>query len=108
MAKLKEIEYEGLDFEVNASQQFATVVFERNEDAEQALITVIRNGKINQFEGNNKYNPSARRWSTCIYVKEEWEGGKVIKICTIQHKGITLIEVHSVDQDELHYLFKNT
>ncbi|WP_120799072.1 short-chain dehydrogenase [Thiocapsa rosea] len=107
MAILKEIEYEEIDFEVHSSQQFATVVFDRGEDDEQALITVIKDRKINQFEGNNKYNPSARRRSTCIYAKEEWEGGRVIKICTIQHKGTTLIEVHSVAQAELDYLFKN-
>ena len=108
MAILKEIEYEEIDFEVHSSQQFATVVFDRSEDEEQALITIIKDGMINQFKGNNKYNPSARRRSTCIYAKEEWKDGKVIKICTIQHKGTTLIEVHSVEQAELDYLFKST
>lgn len=108
MAILKQIEYEEIDFEVNSSQQFATVVFDRAEDEEEALITVIKGGMINQFKGSNEYNPSIRRRSTCVYVKEEWEDGKVIKICTIQHKGITLLEVRSVDQAELEYLFKNT
>ena len=108
MAILKHIEYEKIDFEFNSSQQFATVVFDRAEDEEEALITVIKGGMINQFKGSNEYNPSNRRRSTCVYVEEECEGGKVIKICTIQHKGITLLEVHSVDQAELEYLFKNT
>jgi hypothetical protein len=108
MTKLKEIEYDDVDFEVHSSQQFATVVFDRSEDEEQALITIIKGGMINQFKGNNKYNPSARRISTCIYTKEEWQDGKVIKICTIQHKGTTLVEVHGVDQAELDYLFKST
>jgi hypothetical protein len=108
MALLKELKYEEIDFEVYSSQQFATVVFDRGEDEEKVLITIIKNGKINQLEGNNQYNPSARRRSTCVYAKEEWDGGKTIKICTIQHKGTTLVEVHSVDQEELDYLFKNT
>lgn len=106
MSLLKELEYEDIDFEEYSSQQFATVVFDRSEDEDLALITVIKDRKINQFEGSNQYNPSARRWSTCVYVKEEWEGGKVIKICTIQHKGTTLIEIHGVDQQEVDYLFE--
>ena len=108
MSKLKELSYDEIDFEVHSSQQNATVLFDRSEDKETSLITVIKDGKINQFEGNNKYNPSARRHSSCVYTREEWDGGKTIKICTIQHKGTTLIEVHSVSQDELTYLFKNT
>jgi len=108
MTKLKELNYENIDFEENSSQQFATVLFDRGEDQEEAKITIIKNGKINKFTGDNKYNPSARRHSSCVYVKEEWEDGKTIKICTIQHKGNTLIEVHSVSNDELNYLFKNT
>ena len=109
MRLLKELEYEDIDFEVYSSQQFATVVFDRAEDEELVLITVIKNGKINQFEGDNKYNPSARRVSTCIYTKEETgnEDSKVIKICIVQHKGTTLVEVYSVDQQELDYIFKN-
>lgn len=108
MNKLKELEYEGIDFGVHSSQQFATVLFDRNEDGEKCSITVIKDGKINQFDGDNTYNPSARRHSSCVYIKEEWQDGKTIKICTIQHKGTTLIEVHSVLQDELTYLFKIT
>lgn len=105
MALLKEIDFEDIPFEVGASQQFATVIFDREDDAETCFITVLKDGKIKQFEGHDKYNPSRRRVATSVYVKEEWPDGKVIKICTIQHKGLTLIEVHSVDQDELDYLF---
>lgn len=108
MTLLKELEYEEISFEANSSQQFATVVFDRKEDDEKSFITIIKDGRINQFEGSNKYNPSARRRSTCVYTKEEWDDGDTIKICTIQHKGTTLVEVHSVDQEELDYLFKNT
>lgn len=106
MAKLKELEFDEIDFSINSSQQFATVIFERNEDDKKSLITVIRDKKINQFEGNNKYNPSPRRGSTCVYVSEEWEKNcKTIKICTIQHKGTTLVEIHSAPDEELEYLF---
>lgn len=105
MSKLKELNYEGINFEEASSQQFATVLFDRPEDSEKTLITVIKDGKINQFDGDNKYNPSARRHSSCVYVKEEWSDGKTIKICTIQHKGITLVEAHSVSEDEINYLF---
>ena len=108
MALLKELDCDDIAFEINSSQQFATVVFERAEDEKETIITVIKNGKINQFEGNNLYNPSPRRRSTCVYVKEEWDGGGIIKICTIQHKGTTRIEVHSVEHEEFEYLFKNT
>ncbi len=107
MTKLKELNYEGIDFEECSSQQFATVMFDRSEDSDSVLITVVGSGKINQFDGDNKYNPSLRRHSSCVYVKEEWDDGDTIKICTIQHKGHTLVEVHSVLQDELDYLFKN-
>lgn len=109
MTLLKKLEYEEVDFEVYSSQQFATVVFDRKEDQENVLVTVIKDGKINQFDGNNTYNPSTRRISTCIYTREEAENGdgKVIKICIIQHKGVTLVEVHSVDKDELNYLFRD-
>lgn len=106
MNQLKELNYDGIDFEVNSSQQFATVLFDRAEDSSETLITVIKDEKVHQFDGDNKYNPSARRHSSCVYVKEEWVGGKVIKICTIQHKGSTLIELHKVDQEELDYLFR--
>ncbi|MCF7971918.1 MAG: hypothetical protein K9L22_12235 [Methylococcaceae bacterium] len=108
MSKLKVLNYDDIDFEECSSQQFATVLFDRGEDAEQTLITIVKDGKINQFTGDNKYNPSLRRHASCVYVREEFEDGKTIKICTVQHKGLTLIEVHSVSDDELNYLFKNT
>ena len=108
MSLLKELNYEEIDFQEYQSQQFATVLFDRPEDAEDTLITVIRDGKINQFDGDNKYNPSARRHSSCVYVKQEFDDSECIKICTIQHRGSTLVQIHSVSQDELDYLFKNT
>lgn len=103
---LKEINYEDIDFPEYASQQFATVLFDRGEDDTKTLITVIRDGKINQFEGDNKYNPSKRRQSSCVYAHEEGDINNVIKICTIQHKGNTLLEIHKVTEDELSFLFK--
>ena len=107
MSLLKKLRYEVANFNEYSSQQFATVIFDRDEDAEETLITVIKDRKINQFDGNNKYNPSTRRRSSCVYAKEECDDS-YIKICTIQHKGETAIEIHSVSQDELDYLFKNT
>ena len=106
MIKLMELNFDAINFEVNSSQQFATVIFDRGEDGEKTDITVIKDGKINQFEGDNRFNPSARRHSSCVYVTEEWQDGKNIKICTIQHKGTTLVEIHEVSQDEMDYLFK--
>jgi len=102
---LKKIEFEEIEFDVHSSQQFATVSFDREEDGEKSLITVLKDGRINQFEGDNKYNPSTRRHSSCVYVKEEFNDGKVIKICTVQHKGTTLIEIHGVSHEEYSYIF---
>ena len=102
---LKEIGNDDLKFDTSLSQQFATVVFDRGEDDETSLITIVKDGKINQFNGHNKYNPSKRRHSSCVYIKEE-DGDNIIKICTIQHKGNTLLEIHKVTKDELSYLFK--
>lgn len=107
MNLLKEIEFDEVDFEIYSSQQFATVIFDRSEDGKETLITIIKDGKTRQFDGNNKYNPSERRHSSCVYVEEEWVGGKVIKICTIQHKGTTLLQVRKVQQEELSYLFQH-
>lgn len=106
MSKLKELNFDEIDFEVNSSQQFATVIFDRDEDSEMTDITVIKDGKINQFKGDNRFNPSVRRHSSCVYIKQEWSGGKTIKICTIQHKGTTLVEIYDVLQEELDHLFK--
>ena len=105
MSLLKELNFDEIDFEVNSSQQFATVLFDRGEDSETTLITIFKDGKIRQFDGDNRYNPSARRHSSCVYAKEEWADGKTIKICTIQHKGTTLVEIHDVSEEELSYLF---
>ncbi|WP_299143088.1 short-chain dehydrogenase [uncultured Vibrio sp.] len=104
---MKELDYSDFDFDFEeySSQQFATVIFERSEDAERVSITVLKDGKINQFTGDNRYNPSSRRHASSVYVREECSDGKVIKICTIQHKGTTSVEVHSVSDEELAYLF---
>jgi len=104
MSKVKELKFDDIGFEVDSSQQFATVLFDRDDDQEEALITVIKGGKINQFNGDNKYNPSKRRRASCVYVKEEGTDS-TIKICTVQHKGSTLVEVHTVSNDEINYLF---
>ncbi len=106
MSKLKVLNYDDVDFEGCSSQQFATVLFDRDEDAGQTLITIIKDGKINQFTGDNKYNPSLRRHASCVYIREECDNNKTIKICTVQHKGLTLVEVHSVPAEELNYLFE--
>lgn len=103
MSVLKEFQYSEIDFEVYSSKQFATVVFDRIEDSHISTITVIQYGKVSQYEDCNRYNPSDRRTSTCVYVSEEWEEGKVVKICTIQHKGETLVQVHSVTDEEIKY-----
>ena len=107
MTKLKDLGSGDVSFEIHSSQQFATVVFQRSEDEEQALITIIRDGLVGQFKGSNKYNPSTRGISTCVYAKEEGMGGKHFKICTLQHKGHTQVEVHNVEYAELYGLFKN-
>jgi len=80
-------------------------LFDRDEDSEKTLITIIKDKKIKQIDGDNIYNPSARRHSSCVYLEEEWEDGKVVKICAIQHKGTTLMEIHKVSKEELSYLF---
>jgi len=99
------IEYCDLDFEFCGSQQFATVIFDREEDDEKCRITIVRDGTVRQFTGDNKYNPSLRRRSTCVYVREEGSY-KTIKICTIQHKGNTLVNVLEVPYEERRYLFQ--
>jgi hypothetical protein len=98
------LENHDMDFDIDNSQQFATVVFDRDEDDPECLITIIRDKRITQINGNNKYNPSSRRKSTCVYVREEGSY-KTIKICTIQHKGVTMVEVHEVSKTEIDYLF---
>lgn len=90
--------------DMSGTQLFATVLFDRDEDSETSLITVMKDGKIKQFDGNNKYNLSKRRCSSCMYIKLELDAS-IIKICTIQHKGNTLIEIHKVLEEELKYIF---
>ncbi|WP_067586484.1 hypothetical protein [Endozoicomonas ascidiicola] len=89
-------------FETTASQQFATVLFDRpEEDSTDCKITVItRDGMVNQFMSNNTHNPSIRRHASCVYVMEEFNN-TFMRICTIQHKGITLLEVEEVFEQEL-------
>lgn len=100
---LKRVPLDDLGFEICSSQQIATVLFDRQENSETASITVLRDGKITQFDGHNKYNPSKRRHASCVYVREECSDD-TIKICTIQHKGITFVELHSVSDEEQSYL----
>ncbi len=106
------------------SQQFATVCFDGGEDADSRLITIIESysGRVTQFDSKQEglqYNPSRRRISSCVYVANEQcmvdgngealpvhKFGGVVKICTIQHKGLTLLEVHEVSKSEMRYLFK--
>ncbi|AUB79820.1 short-chain dehydrogenase [Candidatus Thiodictyon syntrophicum] len=102
---LKELNFDDIDFQVCSSQQFATVLFDRREDSEETLITIFKDDKIKQMDGDNRYNPSSRRHSSCVYVTEEWQDGKTIKICTIQHKGTTLVKIYGVSEQELSYLF---
>ena len=57
--------------------------------------------RFNSDAEYEKYNPSSERSSTCVYVKEENCKENVIKICTIQHKGKTNIQIFRVTEDEL-------
>jgi len=97
---------ENFNFCGYSSQQFATVLFDRDEDAKEACITIIYGkGRVYQKIGDNRFNPSYRRHSVCTYVFEECDYNKVIKICTVQHKGTTLQAVHTVPAAEMEYLF---
>lgn len=109
---MKDIEYldqiiknEGLPFDIYESQQYATVVFDREEDSEKTNISILKDGNVEQFMGNNEYNPSERRHATCIYIREEQNPNNNIKICIIQHKGITILDVLKVSKKEFKYLF---
>jgi hypothetical protein len=42
----------------------------------------------------------ANKFDECL--KEEWKDGKVVKICTIQHKGTTLMEIHKVSKSAIY------
>ncbi len=100
-----ELDEEISDFD-NYSHQFATVSFDRGEDDKDVTITVIHEGKVTQWMGDNTYNTSLRRQSSAVYLKEESEDGEVAKLCTIQHKGITYLELHKVSASEYSYLFE--
>ena len=93
-----------IDFNLYASQQFATVSFDRKEDADIVNITVLKDGKVSTFKGNNQYNISPRRNSSCVYIRQEY-GSKIIKVCTWQHKGITDVKAYKVSREEYNYLF---
>jgi len=107
MKILKDMDYDDVGFEIHSSRQFVTVVFHCSEDGEQTLINAIHNGRVNQFIGGHKHNPSAQGIATCVYVKEEGPGEKFIRICTFQHKGTTRVEVHSVESADIDDLFAN-
>jgi hypothetical protein len=99
---LEELEFKSIDFEFNSSQQFATVVFDIYHN--EFDITVLKQGSYDRFKGTlayEKYNPSSERSSTCVYVREENNIERVIKICTIQHKGKTKVQIYNVDKLEL-------
>jgi len=112
MSLLKAVDFDTDEWGVNSCgcQQFATVLFDRREDAEEAKITIITGkGVVNQKMGGNRYNPSSRRHSVCTYIKNEScpesRPTTAIKFCVIQHKGLTLFEIHSVSPEEMDYLF---
>lgn len=98
-------------FEFGSSQTLGTVIFDRDEDSEECQITVIKRGKIiqftsNEYNGVNQYNPSDRRTASCVYLKEECSN-VFVKICTIQHKGNTFVELRTVSSCEILDLFVN-
>jgi hypothetical protein len=98
-------------FEFGSSQTLGTVIFDRSEDSSECQITIIKKGKIikftsNEYNGVNHYNPSRRRTASCVYLKEECSN-LFVKICTIQHKGNTFVELRTVSQCEILDLFVN-
>jgi len=42
---------------------------------------------------------------TVLFDREEDTPTNIIELCTVQHKGITLLEVHKVSRKEFLYLF---
>lgn len=98
------LDINNIDFDIYSSQQFATVSFDRKEDCKTVNITVIKDGKVSTFVGDNKYNVSKRRISSCVYIRQEY-GSKMIKVCTWQHKGITDVNVYKVSKKEYNDLF---
>jgi hypothetical protein len=91
--------------EFNLTQQFATVEFNRKEDDKECIASVLKGGQFYQvLLFNNDYNPSARRHSSCVYVRNENEN-EFFKICTIQHKGTTSVKHYPVTHEEIIDLF---
>lgn len=99
----KEINLDGTSIADNDTHQFATVIFDRDEDNEAVHTTVIVDDGVETFIGTSQYNPSRRRHSTCVYIADECTC-HVSKVAVIQHKGKTLVEVHRVGTDEITYL----
>ena len=88
------------DFFFLGSHRFATVIFTGNNEAQ-----IIRNGKFfSKHDNVGGYAPQCNGDSSCDYVYEEGSN-RVIKICTLQHKGNTSIEILPVSNDELVALF---
>lgn len=85
--------------------QFATIIFEREEDEEKCLITVASTEGTRTFIGDNSYNPSSRRRGTSIYVRHEGDSKNFFKITIKQHKGETILDIEEVDKKELLYFF---
>ncbi|MEA1972241.1 MAG: hypothetical protein U9N34_02970 [Candidatus Cloacimonadota bacterium] len=90
------------------SHIFATVIYNRQEDSEYVDITIIADGRINQFlSNNNMYNPSSRRTSVCLYIKEE-STNEFIKTCVIQHKGTEYLEILPVSKKEIDFILNRS
>ena len=53
------------------THQIMTVVHDRSEDDNKCRITIIKEGQVKQFIGDNKYNTSNRRQSSSVYVVAE-------------------------------------
>lgn len=89
------------DFEFNSSQPFATVIF--NVYTKGFDVTIVKQDSVKQSNSDTKYERYvlSEGSSTCVYVREQDYPEKVIKICTIQHEGITSIQIMDVEKDEL-------
>ena len=103
------LQEKGIEFDFTFSTQFATVIYERDRDDENndALITIIRDRNIYQMENDNRFNPSLREDSSSIYIMDLEDPKNVVKFSTIKHKGMTLFELFVVDEIELICLFDN-
>ncbi len=99
-----EFEFDNSYFTFNSSQQFATIVFDICYDKFNITVSTIDSYRRIKSCANDKYqqyNPSSQSSSTCVYVREQDNDKKVVKICTIQHKGKTLIQIYKVNESEL-------